>query len=116
MLDRIARRKKRVSSKIFGTLERPRISVFKSNNYLYAQAIDDNTHHTLVAASTMDKKDAKAIKSTVNKANSAELGRKLADLLKAKKIEAAVLDRGIYAYKGNVQAFTDGLRENGIKI
>ena len=114
--DRILRRKKRVSTNIHGTAERPRISVHKSNNYLYVQAIDDDAHSTVASASTLQMKKGKETEATVKQANSIELGKKFADLLKAKKIEQAILDRGMYAYKGNVKAFTDAVRENGIKI
>jgi large subunit ribosomal protein L18 len=114
--NRVSRRKRRVRSAIRGTAERPRISIHKSNKYLYAQAIDDVAGNTIAAVSGLAKKKDSIDSSKISVANSAELGRQLAQLLKAAKVETAVFDRGANAYKGNVKAFADGLREAGIKI
>lgn len=119
------RRKKRVRAVIHGSGDRPRISVFKSNKYFYAQAIDDSTHRTLAAITNLQpKSEEKGSKKETKKETSdkkpveisRELGKMMADKLKSLKIEKAVLDRGPYAYKGNVHAFAEGLRENGIII
>lgn len=111
-LERALRRKKRVRAVIHGSSDRPRISIFRSNVHFYAQAIDDIKHHTVAAVSskTMIKDKMKPTD------RSAALGKLMAEQLKKAKFSMAVLDRGPYAYKGNVKAFTDALRENGITI
>ena len=111
--NRILRRKKRVSSNIWGTKEKPRIAVYRSNMYLYAQAIDDDARKTLASAST-SKKD-KSIK--VKKSDAAkEAGKVLAKLLIEKNIKAGVFDRNRYAYNGRVKMLAEGLREGGLTI
>jgi len=112
--NRIAKRKKRVSLNIVGTDKRPRISVFRSNRYIYAQAIDDIKRVTVASASGLsDTKESKKI----NKVNQAkEVGRKLAANLKKIKITQAIFDRSIYSYLGRVKAVAEGLREENIKI
>lgn len=104
------RRKKRVRGKISGNAECPRLSVFKSNKYFYAQAIDDLAGNTLAAA------DSRALKLTVSKENVAQVAAKMAENLKAKNIESVVFDRNGYLYHGVVSAFADALRDNGIKL
>ncbi len=106
--NRSERRKKRVSSNIVGTKERPRISVFRSNRYTYAQAIDDTMKKTVATIKSLGKG-----KKTVE---SKEVGVKLAKILKEKKIDTAVFDRGRYPYAGRVAKVAEGLREGGIKI
>lgn len=110
------RRKIKVRKTIRGSQERPRISVFRSNVHLYAQAIADDVQKTLASISTLaqSKETKKVQKLSVDA--SKELGKQFADKLKEIKINEVVFDRGPYAYKGNVKAFTEGLRENGIKI
>lgn len=113
---RIQRRKRRVSSNIVGSAERPRISVYRSNRYIYAQAIDDANRVTLAGYSTLNIAD-KERKTAGNKTDHAKsIGKALAELLKKKNVEKAVYDRGSYAYKGRVKALADGLREGGITI
>jgi large subunit ribosomal protein L18 len=104
------RRKKRVRGKISGTAELPRLSVFKSNKYFYAQAIDDVAGQTLAAA------DSRALKLSVSKESVAQVAAKMAENLKAKNIETVVYDRNGYLYHGVVAAFAEALRENGIKL
>lgn len=108
--DKKTRKKRRIGSKIIGTGERPRISVFRSNRYIYAQAIDDEKRITITSASSL--KEEKAKKTDHAK----KVGLKLAKLLKEKNIYKAVFDRNIYPYKGRVKALAEGLREGGIKI
>jgi large subunit ribosomal protein L18 len=110
--DRETRRKKRVSTDIHGASDRPRISVHKSNRYFYAQAIDDDAQRTIAAVSSMkaDKGGKKPVELSF------ELGKQFAEKLKALKVDRAVFDRGLRAYKGNVKAFAEGMRENGITI
>jgi large subunit ribosomal protein L18 len=104
------KRKKRIRADIFGTTERPRISVFKSNRYLYVQAIDDVSSVTLASA------DGAKLGFKSNKAGAAELAKVFADSLKEKNLTTVVFDRNGYLYHGVVAAFADALRENGIKL
>ena len=111
--DRKLRRKRRVSSNIHGTADIPRIVVYRSNRYIYAQAIDDVARKTLAAYSSHAMKgEAKMKKGEAAKA----VGVKLATLLKEKKIVRGVFDRSQYTYLGRVKSLCDGLREGGIKI
>ncbi len=104
------RRKRRVRGNISGTTELPRLSIFKSNKYFYAQAIDDVTGNTLASV------DSRVLKLVVNKENVVKVGAEMAKTLKAKKIESVVFDRNGYLYHGVVAAFADALRDNGIKV
>ncbi len=104
------KRKKRVRSNIFGTAEKPRVSIFKSNKYVSAQAINDVEGVTLAAVSS------KAMGLNVNKENAIKVAAQLAENLKAAGIEKVVYDRNGYLYHGVVAAFADALRENGINL
>ncbi len=104
------KRKKRVRGSIFGTAEKPRVSIFKSNKYVSARAINDVEGVTLAAVSS------KAMGLNVNKENAVKVAAQLAENLKAAGIEAVVYDRNGYLYHGVVAAFADSLRENGIKL
>ncbi len=104
------KRKKRVRSKIFGTSECPRTSIFKSNRALYVQAIED-VNGTTLASANGNKLGLKA-----NKDGAKELAKVFADALKAKKIETVIFDRNGYLYHGVVAEFANALRENGIKL
>ena len=104
------KRKKRVRSNIFGTTEKPRVSIFKSNKYVSAQAINDVEGVTLAAVSS------KAMGLNVNKENAIKVAAQLAENLKTAGIEKVVFDRNGYLYHGVVAAFADALRENGIKL
>lgn len=102
----------RVRANIWGTGERPRISVYRSNMYVYAQAIDDEARKTLAASSTVTKEEKKLKKSDAAK----EAGKALAKKLIEKNIKAGVFDRNKYAYNGRVKLFAEGLREGGLQI
>lgn len=105
------RRKKRVRAKVRGTSERPRLSVFRSNRYIYAQLIDDTAGDTLVSASS------KKIKSGRTKTEQAEaVGKMLAEEALDKGINKAVFDRGGYRYHGRVKALAEGAREKGLEF
>ena len=104
------KRKKRVRGSIFGTAEKPRVSIFKSNKYVSAQAINDVEGITLAAVSS------KAMGLNVNKENAVKVAAQLAENLKTAGIETVVYDRNGYLYHGVVAAFADSLRENGIKL
>lgn len=104
------KRKKRIRGKISGTIEIPRISIFKSNRTIYAQAIEDENCTTLVAI------DGSKLKLKANKEGAVTLAKEFSKLLKEKNIQEAVFDRNGYLYHGVVAAFADTLRENGLKI
>ena len=104
------RRKRRVRGNISGTIDMPRLSIFKSNKYFYAQAIDD------VAGSTLAAVDSRALKLSVNKENVVKVAAAMAETLKSKNIESVVFDRNGYLYHGVVATFADALRDNGIKL
>jgi large subunit ribosomal protein L18 len=105
-----------IRTRISGTPERPRLSVYKSLNHFYAQVIDDLSGATIAAASTSaGKKGAPAVK-TGNAQAAAEVGTRLAEAAKAKGISAVVFDRGGFKYHGRVKAFADAARKAGLKF
>ena len=105
-----ARRKARVRAKIHGTKERPRLAVFKSHKYIYAQIIDDDKGHTLVAA---DSRQIKG-KTPVERANA--LGIAIAQKAKAAKITKVVFDRAGYLYTGKIKMIADAARKGGLEF
>ncbi len=107
------RRHARVRTKISGTSECPRLSVFRSNTNLYAQIIDDTKGTTLVQASTLDK-EVKTKHS--NKEAAKEVGALIAKRALEKKIENVVYDRGGYIYHGVVKELAESAREAGLKF
>ena len=108
-------RHKRVRAKITGTALRPRVAVFKSNKFTYAQVIDDATGVTIIAVSDYAGKKGKSTKGT--KIEKATLnGKALAELLKKKGIDSILFDRGGFKYHGRVKALAESLREAGIKL
>jgi len=104
------RRKNKVRTRVSGTAEKPRFSVFRSNKGMFVQLIDDVNSLTLVSA------DVKEVKSELSGKVSAsfELGKILANKAKDKKITKVVFDRGSYNYHGRVKAVADGAREGGL--
>jgi len=116
LVNKKLRIKKRVRSKINGSKDRPRISVFRSNKNIYVQAIDDQEKKTILTFSSLHlKKDKNQTK--IKKTDIAKLvGLKAAELLKAKNVTKVVFDRNYYLYHGRVKAIADGLREGGIII
>jgi large subunit ribosomal protein L18 len=108
-----ARRHHRIRRRIFGTAERPRLVVFRSNRGIQAQLVDDVEAKTLVSAGhTQLKKTFKGNKSK----QAAEVGKLLAEKAKKAGIETVVFDRGGYLYHGRVKALADGAREGGLKF
>lgn len=108
------RRKLHIKRKLHGKISFPRISIFRSNKYLYAQIIDDNRNKTLIGLS--DKK-VKLKEKKVNKSDSARiLGEILAEKAKEKKISKVVFDRNGYKYHGRIKAFADSLRSKGLEF
>ena len=107
------KRHSRVRSKISGTPERPRLSVFRSENNIYAQIIDDVAGNTLVSASTVEK----GFEGNGGNVEAAKkIGALVAERALKKGIEEVVFDRGGYIYHGRVQALADGAREAGLKF
>ena len=107
------KRHNRVRGKISGPAERPRLCVFRSENHIYAQIIDDVAGNTLVAASSVEK-DFEGLGS--NKEAARKVGKLVAERAVAKGIEEVVFDRGGYIYHGRVQELAEGAREGGLKF
>jgi large subunit ribosomal protein L18 len=106
------RRHRRVRGKIFGTAERPRLVVFRSNRGIEAQLVDDLEAKTLAAASWLQLKSFSGSKTE----QAAEVGKLLARNAKTANIETVVFDRGGYLYHGRVKALADAAREEGLKF
>ena len=106
-------RHKRVRGKIFGTAEKPRLSVYRSTNHIYAQIIDDVKGVTLCSASSLSKE---CTASGGNKEGAKLVGQLIAKAALAKGIENVVFDRGGYLYHGRVQELAEGAREAGLKF
>ncbi len=109
---RSKKRQTRIRTKIRSTADRPRLSVFRSNQYLYAQVIDDKAGKTLVGISEKVLKDEKVTRVERAKA----LGMAIAKLAIEKKISTVVFDKGAYAYHGRVKALAEGAREGGLQF
>ena len=107
------KRHNRVRGKISGTPERPRLCVFRSENHIYAQIIDDVAGNTLVSASTVEK-GFEGLGSNCEAAK--KVGATVAERALKKGIEEVVFDRGGYIYHGRVQALAEGAREGGLKF
>ena len=116
------RRGRRARAKIIGTAEKPRLSVFRSNRYVYAQLIDDKKGHTIASVSAIDPsvslgaglkksagKDAKTVQAE-------RVGEKLAQKAVAAEVKKAVFDRGSYKYHGRIKAVAEGARKGGLTI
>jgi large subunit ribosomal protein L18 len=108
------RRHRRVRKKVTGTAQRPRLAVFRSNKHIYVQAIDDIAGHTVASASTMES-DLRAT-STATTDAATQVGRLIAERVKAAGIDAAVFDRGGFKYHGRVAAIADGARAAGLQL
>jgi large subunit ribosomal protein L18 len=113
MLNKRIKRHKRIRGKISGTSEVPRLSVFRSNQHLSVQLIDDENKRTLLGMHTKSLKMTGSDKSTQAK----ELGNKFAkEIQRLKEVKSIKFDRGGYRYHGRVRALADSLRENGVKF
>ncbi|SMC28679.1 large subunit ribosomal protein L18 [Clostridium acidisoli DSM 12555] len=108
------RRHIRVRKKVFGTAERPRLAVFRSEKNIYAQIIDDVAGNTLVAASSKDKDFS--IKAGSNKEAAKLVGEMIAKKAAEKGIKDVVFDRGGYVYHGRIQKLAEGAREAGLQF
>jgi large subunit ribosomal protein L18 len=104
------RRKIRIRAKIHGTEERPRLAIFKSHKYIYAQIINDDKGHTIASSNTKTLKG----KTPVERAK--ELGTDIATKAKSAKISKVVFDRGGYLYAGKIKMVADSAREGGLQF
>ena len=109
-LEKRIRLKKKIRTKILGTKERPRFSVFRSNQFIYAQVIDDGTGTTIVSASDM------AVTKGTKTERSVTVGAEVAKNAKAKGITAVVFDRNGFKYTGRVKALADSARTAGLQF
>lgn len=110
--ERRQRVKRGIRSKISGTAERPRLSVYRSNKHIYAQLIDDRAGHTLASANSAQ--DELGDGTPVNQGEL--VGKRLAERAREAGIEVAVFDRGGYRYHGRVRAVAEGAREGGLRL
>ena len=106
----------RLRNRFAGTAERPRLAVFRSNNHMYAQIIDDTVGNTLVAASTAEKAVKVELKYTDNVEAAAYVGTLVAKRALEKGINTVVFDRGGFIYHGKVKALADAAREAGLEF
>ncbi|MCI5699333.1 MAG: 50S ribosomal protein L18 [Lachnospiraceae bacterium] len=107
---------RRLRNHISGTAQRPRLAVFRSNNHMYAQIIDDTVGHTLVSASTLQAD----VKAELEKTNNVEAAAKLGTVIGKRAIDAGikevVFDRGGFIYQGKIQALAEAAREAGLEF
>ncbi len=111
--DQREKRHRKVRAKIYGTEDRPRLCIFKSNKHIYAQIINDDKGFTLVFASDLEVKDSKKVKK-INLAQ--KVGELIANKAKDKKIMKVVFDRGGFKYHGQVKALADEARKQGLQF
>ena len=109
-----AKKHMRIRNRLSGTSERPRLAVFRSNNHMYAQIIDDTVGNTLVAASTVEKEVKAELEHTNNVDAAAYLGKIIAKRAMDKGITEVVFDRGGFLYHGKIKALADAAREAGL--
>ncbi len=110
------KRHSRIRNTITGTVNRPRLNVYRSTKHIYAQIIDDVAGNTLCAVSTVEKDVAKAVENMTREAAAYYIGQEAGKRAIAKGIEAVVFDRGGYLYIGRVQKLAEGAREAGLKF
>jgi large subunit ribosomal protein L18 len=110
------KRHRRLRRTLTGTAERPRLAVFRSNNHIYAQVIDDDAQNTLVAASTLDKDLRTALTTSNTTDASVAVGELVAKRALAQGIQQVVFDRGGNLYHGRVKALADAAREAGLQF
>ena len=106
----------RMRNRFSGTAERPRLAVFRSNNHMYAQIIDDTVGNTLVSASTLEKSVKAELETTNNADAAAYLGTVIAKRAIEKGIKTVVFDRGGFIYQGKIAALADAAREAGLEF
>ena len=111
-----AKKHMKIRNRFSGTAERPRLAVFRSNNHMYAQIIDDTVGNTLVSASTHEKEIKAELEKTNNVDAAAYLGTVIAKRAIEKGIKEVVFDRGGFIYQGKVAALADAAREAGLEF
>ena len=111
-----AKKHRRMRNRLSGTAQRPRLAVFRSNNHMYAQIIDDTVGNTLVSASTLEKEVKAEIEKTNNVDAAAYLGTVIAKRAIEKGIKTVVFDRGGFIYQGKIAALADAAREAGLEF
>ena len=111
-----AKKHYRLRNHISGTTERPRLAVFRSNNHMYAQIIDDTVGNTLVSASTLQKDVKAELEKTNNVDAAAYLGKVIAEKALEKGIKEVVFDRGGFIYQGKIAALAEAAREAGLEF
>lgn len=114
--ERRKRRHLRVRRKLFGQPERPRLNVFRSLTHTYAQVIDDNSGHTIAAASTLDEKLKDAVADKTKTEQARLVGELIAERAGAEGVSEVIFDRGGYRYHGRVRALAEGARAGGLKF
>ncbi|HIR26509.1 MAG TPA: 50S ribosomal protein L18 [Candidatus Choladousia intestinigallinarum] len=107
---------RRIRNRFSGTAERPRLAVFRSNNHMYAQIIDDTVGNTLVSASTLQKEVKAELEKTNNVDAAAYLGTVIAKRALEKGIKSVVFDRGGFIYQGKIKALAEAAREAGLEF
>ncbi len=107
---------RRMRNRLSGTTQKPRLAVFRSNNHMYAQIIDDTVGNTLVAASTLEKEVKAELEKTNNVDAAAYLGTVIAKRAIEKGIKTVVFDRGGFIYQGKIAALADAAREAGLEF
>ena len=107
---------RRLRNRFAGTAQRPRLAVFRSNNHMYAQIIDDTVGNTLVSACTLQKDVKAELEKTNNVDAAAYLGKVIAQKAQEKGIKNVVFDRGGFIYQGKIQALADAAREAGLEF
>ena len=114
----VIRQKKhlKIRNRFSGTTERPRLAVYRSNNHVYAQIIDDTVGKTLVAASTVEKSVSSELEKTNDKAAAEYVGKIVAERALAANIKEVVFDRGGFIYTGKIKALADAAREAGLVV
>lgn len=110
------RRHERIRRHVEGTAERPRLNIFRSLEHIYAQVIDDEQGHTLVAASTVDPELRTQLDGLNKSQQAARVGQLVAKRALAQGLKKVVFDRGGYPYHGRVKALADGAREGGLEF
>ena len=111
-----AKKHRRLRNHLAGTADRPRLAVFRSNNHMYAQVIDDTVGNTLVSASTLDKEVKAEIEKTNNVEAAAYLGTVIAKKALDNGINTVVFDRGGFIYQGKIKALAEAAREAGLEF
>ena len=106
----------RLRNHLSGTTECPRLAVFRSNNHMYAQIIDDSVGNTIVAASTVEKSIKEALEQTDNVDAAAYVGKVVAERALEKGIKTVVYDRGGFIYAGKIKALAEAAREAGLEF